>query len=781
MTTDGASTREGWFSPGYERPRNMSGGVRTCLLIADVVRGWNSRTGGSGVSDGAPNLRHGDHDDAEADPLRSIAQLNMLHSLAAKLNALDSVEAIGGAITAELRTIVEYHNCRVYLLQPDGRTLMPIAFRGEYFAEYAEETLEELVTVVGEGMTGWVAQTGHTLLTPNAQEVEFAIQIEGTDDITESMLLVPTKVGDRVNGVIVLSSLGYGKFDERDQQVVEVLAPHAAAAFENAKLLSAEREAARTSTALLELSQRLVGQHSVGHILQEAIETIPSLMPCAAVAAYVHDDETGAFHVARLHVIEPDLVRPRAEIGEMPADLAASFLVGDDEPFTVDEEVVAQVPREVWIVREPRAALVAPLRWHPDGFGGIVMVARSAGDRFDARAMQLAHGITNIASLALGTARRLSELERFHELVASLDAVFWEADAATMRFTFLGGRVNEMLGPEASRWPDQGVTWGEHVADADRAAAMAACREAIARGADRSFDYRVVGPDGRIVWMRDVVHFVRGSQGPRELRGLMVDITERKRAEQALRSSEQKYSEAFRREREATQRLRNLDEMKNTFLEAVSHDLRTPLTSILGSALTLEGRGADLASADALDLVGRIAANARKLERLLADLLDLDRLQRGIVTPQRRPTDLTALVARAVEEIDDPMGHVISTDVTPGVFSLDAAKVERIVENLISNAVRHTPAGTEIWVRAEPVDGGLSMVVEDAGPGLPDDLHDAVFEPFRQAPGSSSEHSPGVGIGLSLVRRFAELHGGRAWLQAREGGGSSFHVFLPTA
>ena len=64
---------------------------------------------------------------------------------------------------------------------------------------------------------------------------------------------------------------------------------------------------------------------------------------------------------------------------------------------------------------------------------------------------------------------------------------------------------------------------------------------------------------------------------------------------------------------------------------------------------------------------------------------------------------------------------------------------------------------------------------------VPDDLHDAVFEPFRQAPGSSSEHSPGVGIGLSLVRRFAELHGGRAWLQAREGGGSSFQVFLPEA
>jgi PAS domain S-box-containing protein len=346
-------------------------------------------------------------------------------------------------------------------------------------------------------------------------------------------------------------------------------------------------------------------------------------------------------------------------------------------------------------------------------------------------------------------------------------------------FTFLGGRLDDILGAEAAGWPNQNVTWGSHIAAADREAAGEASRAAIDAGQDHTVEYRVITPQGSTLWLRDLVHVVRGAQGPKQLRGLMVDVTDRKRAEQALRKSERKYSEAFRREREAAQRLRALDDMKNTFLEAVSHDLRTPLTSILGSALTLEQTRFELPKAESLDLVRRVASNARKLERLLSDLLDLDRLQRGIVSPQRRPTDLAALVARTVDELEDPAGHEIDVDVEAVTVSVDAAKVERIIENLLSNAIRHTPPGTRIWLRASSLDGGLMLVVEDEGPGVPDDLREAVFEPFRQAPGSSSEHSPGVGVGLSLVRRFAELHGGRAWLEARDGGGASFKVFLP--
>jgi signal transduction histidine kinase/putative methionine-R-sulfoxide reductase with GAF domain len=734
------------------------------------MRGWPGPSGPSGMVE-TSNRVSGPVDEHE---LRSVAQLRMLHALATRLNALDDVAAIGEAITTELKTLIDYHNCRIYLLLEDGLTLWPVTFRGE-LTEYESETPEELVTQVGEGITGYAAITGQTCYAPDALNDERGIQIEGTDEIVESLLAVPLKAADKVTGVIVLSKLGIDQFEEDDQRVLEVLASHASVAYENASLLQKEREAAKTASALLGLSQALSGAGNVSGVLARVVAAVPSIIDGSVVVAYHRDQKTGDFIPA--HHRGLSLERPPT----IPADVASRFLVSFEEPFVIEREMAEQVPTEFWLVDAPTAALIAPMSWEPDEFGALVVLAPDAESTFSERDRDLARAIAQTASLALGSARHVRELERFHELAETIDAIFWEAEPTTLAFTFLSRRASLVLGHETDTSEALPQRWGDHIVPDDRTRMTSTLRAAVATpGDDLDLEYRTRGREGETLWLRDIVHIAVDARGKPVVRGLIVDVTEGKRAEQALRRSEQKYSEAFHREREATRRLRALDEMKNTFLEAVSHDLRTPLTSILGSAVTLEQSGMDIPREDAVDLLQRIASNARKLERLLGDLLDLDRLQRGIITPQRRRIDVGALVRHAVREFEQLGGREIECGSEELIANVDPPKVERIVENLLSNASRHTSPDSRIWARVERREDGLLLVVEDEGGGVPDDLKDAIFEPFRQGPGPASA-SPGVGVGLSLVARFAELHGGRAWVEDRPGGGASFKVLLAEA
>ena len=232
------------------------------------------------------------------------------------------------------------------------------------------------------------------------------------------------------------------------------------------------------------------------------------------------------------------------------------------------------------------------------------------------------------------------------------------------------------------------------------------------------------------------------------------DVTERRQVEERLcaalnheRVATDRLAVALDRERAAAEHLRTLDELKSGFLQAVSHDLRTPLASVLGIALTLQrGRGR-LGPEDTDDLLGRLAANARRLDRILTGLLDLDKLDRGIVELRREPVDLASLVAGVVSEAREELtAHPVSLDLLPIQVVADAAKVERIVENLLANAARHTDPGTPIWVRVEPRDRWALLCVDDAGPGIPAEQRESIFQPFQRGPGGPPT-PPGPGSG----------------------------------
>jgi PAS domain S-box-containing protein len=364
--------------------------------------------------------------------------------------------------------------------------------------------------------------------------------------------------------------------------------------------------------------------------------------------------------------------------------------------------------------------------------------------------------------------------ERFRAIVEHIPAaVYLDVADGSMESVYVSPQVESVMGVSVQRYLDEPALWLDLMDEEDRSRCERTYLAAVESRRSWSDEYRIRKPDGKLAWIHDETTFLTDADGePLFLLGVLYDVTERKRAEEALRESE-------RRERDAAERLRTLDDMKNTFLAAVSHELRSPLTSILGLSLTLERTGG-LSEEDRQDLVGRLSANAQKLDRLLRDLLDLDRLNRGIVEPQRRACDVGALARGTLATLDTLVDRhvvVVTDDVE---LEVDAAKVERIVENLITNAVRHTPAEGTIWLKVERLPHGVLIAVEDDGPGIPEDLRTTIFEPFRQGP-STAIGSSGTGIGLSLVARFAELHGGRAWVEERPGGGSSFRVLLPAA
>jgi signal transduction histidine kinase len=222
--------------------------------------------------------------------------------------------------------------------------------------------------------------------------------------------------------------------------------------------------------------------------------------------------------------------------------------------------------------------------------------------------------------------------------------------------------------------------------------------------------------------------------------------------------------------------LREMNEVKDTLLHAVSHDLKGPLSGILGAVQTIRRRGElELSPAEIDDLYGVIEDAGTKANRLVEDLLDLDRLKRGQLKPERQPTDVGTLAREAVRGCEALAGHPVRVQSDDMLVAIDGPKVDRIVENLVANAGRHTLPGTPVHVRVTRWRQGVRIEVEDEGEGVPDEIKELIFEAFEQG----DHNHGGVGIGLSLVRRFAELHGGGAYVEDGKNGGARFVVDLP--
>ncbi|MBD0348941.1 MAG: diguanylate cyclase [Thermoleophilia bacterium] len=343
---------------------------------------------------------------------RSIAHLKMLQSVATKLNRLNDVRAIGAAIVTELRALVDYHNCRVVVV--DGDDLRPIAFRGEL--GNPELGPEAVGCRVGEGITGRAAATGESQLVANVRECDFAARVPGTPEIDETIAAVPLRYDTRVIGVIVVSKLGTGQLDADDVRLLEVLAAHASVALENARLYEQQRlaaesasESALIASSLLAFSRELATGAGVDEIARRIASAATRLLGASGTSLWMQADDGGA--VRPLAVDGGPLERETRVAGIEVDDQVARPLLTRPSPFELTVEELAAL--NLSAAPEPaNSYFVAPLAL--DGrLGALVAVLDESAAREErSRVLRLLAGLADQAALALASARNWEGLER---------------------------------------------------------------------------------------------------------------------------------------------------------------------------------------------------------------------------------------------------------------------------------------------------------------------------------------------------------------------------------
>jgi signal transduction histidine kinase/tetratricopeptide (TPR) repeat protein/predicted Ser/Thr protein kinase len=245
--------------------------------------------------------------------------------------------------------------------------------------------------------------------------------------------------------------------------------------------------------------------------------------------------------------------------------------------------------------------------------------------------------------------------------------------------------------------------------------------------------------------------------------------------EQRVADRTTEVSEALTRLEEVNAELRALDEMKSDFVAMVSHELKTPLTSILGYSSTMLRYWSEIPEGDRVDYVRTIDRQSRRLARLVSDLLEMSRIEAGYLAPELADVDLASAVASLLGSYDDP--PALTVDVPPGLaVRADPDHLQQILTNYLDNARKYGAAPLVVSARLDA--DGVVIAVCDGGPGVPEDFAPRLFDKFAQASTGARREGSGTGLGLSIVRGLARAAGGDAWYEPNQPAGARFCVRL---
>jgi PAS domain S-box-containing protein len=382
----------------------------------------------------------------------------------------------------------------------------------------------------------------------------------------------------------------------------------------------------------------------------------------------------------------------------------------------------------------------------------------------------------DITERMLAEAALRNSQQRFLDLVNSVDGIFWEADLEERRFTYVSEKCETITGYTVQQWLEP-LFWSNQLHPDDRERVLSEVRAAQASHSAQAVEYRFLARDGRMLWMSSLITIVHTDKGKLLLRGLIIDTTARKRAEDA--------------ELAADAALR-ANAAKTEFLSRMSHELRTPLNAVLGFSQLLALDSAQPLSPSQLARVQHISQAGAHLLAMINDVLDLSRIESGGVA--LLPTTVPVHVV-----IDEALTMVAPAAASAGVSVLvdrsepsrahaatcvraDHLRLRQVLVNLLSNAIKYNRPGGSVSLRW-PVDAAAGLAhlqVHDTGIGLTAAQQEHLFEPFNRL-GIERSGIEGTGIGLVITQRLVHLMGGQLSVESVIGEGSCFTASLPLA
>jgi len=377
---------------------------------------------------------------------------------------------------------------------------------------------------------------------------------------------------------------------------------------------------------------------------------------------------------------------------------------------------------------------------------------------------------------------------RLQYLLDNIPAVVYTAvPTGDFKITFITENVLHVLGYESAEVIDDPNFLFEHIHEDDRIP-MVARLQHLFRDSEQVHEYRIKQKNGEYIWVHDTLRVVKGKDGELlEITGSLMDITARKKAEKDVAEARDQALEA--------------NKLKSEFLANMSHELRTPLNSVIGfSGMLIKGIDGKLNDEQESSLT-LINNSGKHLLELINDILDLSKIEAGKMELAREPTDLEEMINTAIETVS-PLAKEKKLDLGVELISdlpvllIDGLRIKQVLINLLSNAIKFTDQGG-VYVHSKRIDGmerrlpaevkhlmrksepTMMIEVRDTGVGISSEDLSRVFEAFKQVDGSSTRRHGGTGLGLTIAKRFVEMHGGHMWLESQEGQGTSFLFTLP--